>query len=47
MFHFRRTPRGQKRLIVSDTDHWIDHRQTTKETLAWFDNSKRLVAADR
>ncbi len=37
MYQLLGTPEEHKRLIVYETDHWIDHREVTKETLAWLD----------
>jgi dienelactone hydrolase len=37
MHHFLGTPDEHKRLIVYETDHWIDNREVARETLAWFD----------
>jgi dienelactone hydrolase len=37
MYQLLGTPEEHKRLIVYDTDHFIDHREVVKETLAWLD----------
>jgi hypothetical protein len=47
MFHFLGTPDEHKRPIVDETDHWIDHREVTKETLAGFDTYMGPVIACR
>ena len=38
MFELLGTPDEHKRLIVYETDHWIDRKEVAKETLAWFDH---------
>jgi dienelactone hydrolase len=47
MFHFLGTTDEHKRLIVYETDHWIDHREVTKETLAWLDRYMGPVTSTR
>ena len=37
MFALLGTPEEHKRLVVYETDHWIDRREVAKETLAWLD----------
>ena len=37
MYELLGTPDVHKQLIVYETDHFIDHREVVKETLAWFD----------
>ncbi|NHZ73150.1 MAG: prolyl oligopeptidase family serine peptidase, partial [Nitrospirae bacterium] len=37
MFELLGTPDEHKRLIVYETDHWIDRKEVIKETLAWLD----------
>jgi len=37
MFELLGTPDEHKHLIVYETDHWIDRKEVTKETLAWLD----------
>jgi len=38
MYKLLGTPDEHKQLIVYETDHWIDRREVTKETLAWLDH---------
>jgi hypothetical protein len=38
MYELLGTPEEDKRLIMYETDHWIDRREVTKETLAWLDH---------
>jgi len=47
MFDLLGTPEEDKRLIVYETDHWIDRREVTKETLAWLDHYLGPVTAAR
>jgi pimeloyl-ACP methyl ester carboxylesterase len=44
MYQLLGTPEDHKRLIVYDTDHFIDHREVVKETLAWLDRYLGPVA---
>jgi dienelactone hydrolase len=37
MFRLLGTPEQHKRLIVYETDHWIDRLEVAKETLTWLD----------
>jgi len=37
MFELLGTPDEHKRLIVYETDHWIDRKEVIKETVAWLD----------
>jgi dienelactone hydrolase len=47
MYQFLGTPEEHKRLIIYETDHWINRREVTKETLAWFDHYMGPVKAAR
>ena len=47
MFELLGTPEEHKRLIVYETDHWIDRREVAKETLSWLDRYLGPVAMDR
>lgn len=47
MYQFLGTPDEHKNLIVYETDHWIDRREVTKETLAWLDRYLGPVTAAR
>jgi len=31
------TPRGQKRLLLYDSDHFVPRKELIKETLTWLD----------
>jgi dienelactone hydrolase len=47
MYDFLGTPDEHKNLIVYETDHWIDRREVTKETLAWLDRYMGPVTTAR
>ena len=47
MFELLGTPEEHKRLIVYETDHFIDRREVVKETLAWLDRYVGPVTSAR